>query len=249
MRVRILLYGLVLLIFSCKNNGSNKPINETKTASSNTQLDSIFQAIKRSDSNKEPLDTAKTKDLSKDFNTSAKNLNNKAIEILSGVSGEPITSQDSLHLESALTLLNKAIKIDTQYYLAYANKATILSKLKRYNEAIETLERIVKIRPDYAEGIANQGFLFEKIGDNNKATEKYKGAIAAYIRRLNNPYKIMKRVNVQVDIAFMLLFTESKETATQAIDTIIARNPDSKVAKYMKGTIMSFDRQEFIKNF
>lgn len=249
MRVKILFYGLVLLIFSCRNNGSNKPINETKTASSNTQLDSIFQVFKESDSNYEPLVTAKTKDLKTDFNASAKNLNNKAIEILSGVSGEPITSQDSLHLESALTFLNKAIKLDSQYYLAYANKANILSKLKRYNEAIEILERIIKIRPDYAEGIANQGFLYEKMGDINKADEKYKSAIGAYIRRLNDPYKIMNKINVQVDIAFMLLFTESKEMATQAIDTIIARNPDSKIAIYMKGTIMSFNRQEFIKNF
>jgi tetratricopeptide (TPR) repeat protein len=238
----------MLFIISCTNRENNKPLRESATGK-NQQLDSVFQAIKDDDGEKRLIDTIKTKDLTQGFNTRAVNLSNKALELYSYVSGESITAQDSLNLELALDLLDKAIKLDTQYYLAYANKAMVLSKLKKYDEAIEILDRIIKIRPDYAEGIANQGFLYEKIGNIQKATEKYKDAIAAYLRRLNNPYIIKKRVNIQVDIAFMLLLTEGKETAMQVIDTIIAINPDSKIAKYMKGTIMSFNREEFIKNF
>ncbi len=249
MKIRILLYGLVLLILACKNNGNSNLDNEIKTTNSNTQLDSILQIFNKIDRNKELLVSTKTEDLNEEFSINAKNLNNKAIELYSGVSGEAVTSKDSLNFESALRMLNKAINIDPQYYLAYANKATILSMLKRYNEAIETIEQIIKIRPDYAEGIAGQGFLYEKIGDNKKATEKYNCAIDAYIRRLNDPCKIKKKVNIQADIAFMLLFTSGKETATQLIDTIVARNPDNKVANYMKENILSFNRKEFIKSY
>ena len=156
--------------------------------------------------------------------------------------------QSILLLDSALSLLNEAIKIDSTYYLAYANKANILSKLKKYEEAIETLDKAVKLRKNYAEGISMQGFLYEKMGMQEKANLKYKKAIKAYMARLNSDFKTEDRVNVQIDIAFMLLFTEDKQTALQVIDTIISHNPENEMATFMKENIKIFNREEFINN-
>ena len=239
----------LLIASSCGHSESKKLKSEENTTQSYSRLDTILQTFKKGYIRKETSDTTKIKNRKSDFNISAIKLNNKAMELYSFVRSEPISYPDSLHLNSALTLLNKAIKLDTQYYLAYANKALILSKLKRYQEAMETLDKIIKIRPNYAEGISGQGFLYEKTGESIKAVERYQEAIAAYLRRLNEPLKLTNRVNVQVDIAFMLVFTNGKEAAMRLMDTIIVYNPNNKVANYMKKYITSFDRREFIDNY
>ena len=240
---------LVLFLTSCNNKKNDKIDKEISTNQNRTQIDTILQVIKNSGKNANINDTTKYIASETEFNPRAIKLNNKAIELYSYVGGEPVSMHDSLMLDSALVLLNNAIKLDAQYYLAYANKAMILASYKLYTQAIETLNYIIKIRPNYVEGIANQGFLYEKMGDLTKANEKYKEAIEAYLKRLNDPYKIMDGVAVQADIAFMLLFVDGKDKALQLIDTIIARNPDNKTAKFMKGNITAFNREDFISNF
>jgi tetratricopeptide (TPR) repeat protein len=240
---------VVLQVAACKNGGNDKINIKTSKNQNKTPIDTLMQAIKGNERNKKFLDTTKYRVVKTEYNARAIKLNNKAIELYSYVGGEPVSIHDSLLLDSALFLLNKAIKIDTQYYLAYANKAMILGKFKKYSEAIEVFDDIVKIRPYYAEGIANQGFLFEKIGNYNKAKEKYQESIKAYLLRMNNSYKINDKANIQADIAFMLLFIEGKDKALQLIDTIISLNPNNKVVKFMKGNIATFNRKEFISNF
>ena len=249
MKKVLCLYMLVLFVTACNNNRNDKINKAISTNQNKTQIDTILQVIKSNEKNGNTHDTTKFIATKTEFNPHAIKLNNKAIELYSYVGGEPVSMHDSLLLDSALVLLNKAIKIDAQYYLAYANKAMILAKFKLYTKAIETLNYIIKIRPNYAEGIANQGFLFEKMGNFTKASEKYKEAIEVYLKRLNDPYKIMDGVAVQADIAFMLLFIDGKDKALQLIDTIIARNPDNKTAKFMRGNITAFNREEFISNF
>ena len=210
---------LVIFVTACKNSGNDKTNTEieTDTNQNKNQIDTILKVITKSEKNEEFPDTTGYKALNTEFNSRAIKLNNRAIDLYSYVGGEPVSKRDSLLLDSALVLLNKAIKIDTQYYLAYANKAMILSKFKKYPEAIEVLSYIVRIRPNYAEGFANQGFLYEKTGNYEKAVAKYHEAIEAYLRRLNEPYKIIDRVNIQADIAFMLLFLDGKDKALQLI--------------------------------
>ena len=72
MKIRILLYGLVLLILACKNKGNSNLDNEIKTTNSNTQLDSILQIFNKIDRNKELLVSTKTEDLNEEFSIKQK---------------------------------------------------------------------------------------------------------------------------------------------------------------------------------
>jgi tetratricopeptide (TPR) repeat protein len=244
----LLSYALVLFFGSCHNNRIDKP-NKASSLINKTKMDTILLVIKNNEKKQYINNTTKQIVKETEFNPLAIELNNKAIKMYSYIGDESISMHDSLLIDSAIVLLNKAIKIDNQYYLAYANKAMMLARCKLYTNAIETLDQIIKIRPNYAEGIANQGFIYEKTGDLNKANEKYKEAINAYLRRLSDPYIIIDGVSLQADIAFIFFFTEGKDKALQLIDTIISWNPDNKTAISMKGNIMTLNREEFISSF
>lgn len=244
MKKLLFIYILFLVVTSCRYNENPKnnieiPINQYHADT----LLQIFRNIKNVS-----IDTINTKNTKHKPNLNAIKLNNEAIELYSAVLGAPVTRIDSLLLDSAIVLLNKAIKIDKQYYIAYANKAMVNSKLNKYNEAIKTLDDIVKLKTDYAEGILSQGFLFEKIADSINARNKYNKAIEAYLKRLHDPNEINK-VNVQVDIAFALLFTQGKDKSLQIIDTLSSWHPNNDAIKTMKMNILNFNKEKFIKDF
>ena len=90
------------------------------------------------------------------------------------------TQNDSIKgLEKAINLLDNAIKIDSNYSLAYWNKLTIQETLKQYKNEIETGKQLIKIRPDNNVIISIVGRLYEKLGDTGTSVEYYQKALLA----------------------------------------------------------------------
>ena len=247
MKKNIKISSILLILFTL-SSCVNIKTEVVHTNQNNIENDTLIKLFKKYREQKNLFDTINSNISKIEYDKKAIKLNNKALDLYSNVMGIPVSKNDSLLLDSAIVLLNKAIKIDKLYYIAYANKAMIISKFKKYNDAIKILDDIVKIKPSYAEGSLSQGFLFEKIADSINARKKYNEAIEAYLKRLNDPNEINK-VNVQVDIAFALLFKEGKDKSIQIIDTLSSWYPNNDVIKMMKMTILSFDREEFIKKF
>src|SRR5688500_18651316 len=79
-------------------------------------------------------------------------LNNKAVDLI------------HLDPDSALTLLDSAIMVDSQYVMAYNNKVTIHCQKGEYQIAIETIKKKLLLDPKQAESVLLLGMLYEKTG-------------------------------------------------------------------------------------
>lgn len=88
------------------------------------------------------------------YNPKAIKLNNKALQFIK-----------VQNFDSALIYLDKAIKIDTTYYVAYGNKSHIYYTLKDLKQALLEAQREIIAKPDLAEAWTFAGMLNDKRGD------------------------------------------------------------------------------------
>lgn len=175
------------------------------------------------------------------YNKKAIKLNNDAMNSIT-YSIPPSTSKDTSLLQKAIILLDKATGIDSLYHLPYANKAMILKHLNRNNEAIHVLSVITKLRPDYAEGFSMLGFAYEKLGNMDSANIKYKSAIIAYNRRIEQTNNVSDKVNRAFIISLI-----NKEKGSQEMDCLMEEYPDDNTLNFWKQQLFEdFDRQKFI---
>lgn len=190
----------------------------------------------------------KTEEQNKEYtpNPKAIELNNHASRLIHhDILDAGLNRSDSL-LYEALNYTEKAITIDSLYYLAYSNKATILCKLEKHDDAIAILEKILDFKPHYAEGIQAQGFIFEKINKHREAIIKYEQALKAYDYRIKKGEYI---INSKSSKAFLLIFSKNKNQALKEINNIIKKYPYSQEPKLMKQIILRTNKEEFIRNY
>lgn len=178
--------------------------------------------------------------------SNALQLNNKASRLMGDAGYTVDDSLRNLLYDSAVIYLSHAIEIDSLYLLAYTSKAQALQRKGSLSQALEVLYKVQIIKPDLAEAIMGQGFLLEKMGNMELADEKYRQALKAYEKRLENDPKSDK---VLSDIAFLYIFLEDRNRALDEIRDLILKNPDSEQLKMMEGVIKDFDRTKFIQEY
>lgn len=162
----------------------------------------------------------------------ARDLNNQAIR-----------SMSEKNYEQALMLVNKAIKIEPEFYTAYGNKSAILIAMKRDTDAAATLQAALQVKPDYVQAYVPLGLLEERAGKMAEAKERYNKAVELYDARLQkNP----DDVDTSVNRAVAVYLGEDARVALLALKEILTKNPDHEVAKIVKRRIEQGSRQEFI---
>lgn len=177
--------------------------------------------------------------------SNAVRLSNKAARLMGEISGYNDSLNNVLY-DSALIYLNQAIEIDSLYVMAYTNKAQVLQRRGSLEQALVVLRKVDIMKPDFAEVIMGQGLILEKMGKLQLADQKYRQALEAYEKRLeNNP----SNTRVQSDIAFLYIFLEDKNRAIDEIRNLILEHPDNEALKAMEGYIKDFDRKEFIEEY
>jgi len=107
-----------------------------------------------------------------EINIEAMELNDKAIKLTM------VNNDDSLLL--AKNYLEKAIKIQPNYFLAYRNKSLVLKKMGLTIELIENLETLAKLQPENPDNYTALGLILELNGDSLIAMEKYQVADKIY---------------------------------------------------------------------
>lgn len=91
----------------------------------------------------------------------------------------------SMHLDSALCLLNRASRMDKDYYISYSNKVTIYCIKKNYEKALIECRMVNKYKPDLAEGWLYRGMLVEKVKKGRKAKKFYRKSIKLFAERMD----------------------------------------------------------------
>jgi tetratricopeptide (TPR) repeat protein len=88
------------------------------------------------------------------------------------------------HLEAktldAIALFDKAIIIDSTFFIAYYNKFSFQRKLKYYKEAMVTGKQIMKLHKAAAEVIVSIGQVCEQVDDEKAAVPYYEQALSLY---------------------------------------------------------------------
>ena len=91
-------------------------------------------------------------------NPAAIELNNKAMLLVPYL-------ENSDSSRKALTLLEKATTIDSNYFMGYFNKLTFLSQLNQLDKAIETINKLIELKPGAHDLYLYGGFFYERTGD------------------------------------------------------------------------------------
>ncbi len=79
----------------------------------------------------------------------------------------------------ALDELNRAIKLDPNYLLAWHNKVCVLSdNLDELDLALETSQKVVELAPSYAAGLSNHAVLLARAGQRDEAHKAVRKALA-----------------------------------------------------------------------
>ena len=177
-------------------------------------------------------------------NSKAKELNKAATDTIK-YAMPPMTKYDSVILRDAIILLDKAIRIDSTYYLAYANKAMILQHLNRNKEAIQVLDKITKIQTNYAEGFLSQGLIYEELGNIDSANKKYKEAINTYNKRIKKNDNIGDKLNRAFIISLL-----NRKKGQKEFEKLIKEHPEKEeyILLWKKQLFDNFNREKFIKN-
>ena len=69
-------------------------------------------------------------------------------------------------VDSALFLLNKAVDIDPNFYLAHSNKIMMLFKKKDFDQILITNKEMQRLSPEDPSLIIQEGLIYELKGDS-----------------------------------------------------------------------------------
>jgi tetratricopeptide (TPR) repeat protein len=181
------------------------------------------------------------KDSSKKNDSLAVQLNNSAMErheeYLLG------NTQNADSLKVSLAELDTAIALDSTNTRFYSSKATILLTLNRDKEAIEVLKQAHSVKPNFAEVITTIGFLYDREGEKEVAQKWYQRALDAYDKRIEEGQFV---INSKVNKAFLLFFTENRESAIKAYKELKQHYPNNEEVKYAEPLFTDFNKQEFL---
>ena len=77
----------------------------------------------------------------------------------------------------ALSFINEAIKINSNFSDAYAEQGNALNELKKFEEAINSFDKAININPNITRAYHNKGFILHELGNFELAIENYNKAI------------------------------------------------------------------------
>jgi tetratricopeptide (TPR) repeat protein len=92
------------------------------------------------------------------------------------------TAVDAKDLDLAIKLLNSIVKIKPDYVEAWNRRATLYYMKKDYGHAVNDIREVLKREPRHFGALAGLGLIMQDIGDNQKALEVYRRALALYPR-------------------------------------------------------------------
>lgn len=174
MKKKIIYISILIVVIACKSKNTDTPESHN--------IMGYKSGVKKEISNPEHNNKQAT------FSAEVIKLNEQATLL--------INKRNETSYQEAIKLLDEAIRLDTTYYMAYSNKAVILTRLGKYNEAINIYRHLVaNIKPDYPEAFTMLGMLYDKIGEKSTAKEYYEKAIQKYSDRIKKNEDVMDMVN------------------------------------------------------
>lgn len=165
---------------------------------------------------------------------------------------------------TALIYANKVIELKPDFARAYNLKAMILKELKRYNQALETIDKAIEINPkiswdNKATILMEIGFYKEALECVNKALEispdskfalVYKAQILIKLGKYEDALKLIEKAQ-SIDYtfglhekAYCLLELKRFDEAIEVLNEIIEANPNDARAYYNRACAYSLKNEQ-----
>ena len=161
-------------------------------------------------------------------------LNNEAMSLV---------MQDEGNIQRALQMLDQAIALDSLYYMAYTNKASLLCRVGSYEEAINALNKVLAIKRDFVEAAMTKGFLLEKLGKVKQAEETYSHVFELYNKQLK---KSPDNIQILLNRAFTTLFLYGNQRGLLEYNKIKTLYPNNATVIGMQELFNTFNRKEYL---
>jgi len=143
--------------------------------------------------------------------------------------------------DSAFVYYDKAIAVDSNYYLPHINKAEIYLLEKEYELALEECELSLKKKPELAEGWTFAGMLYDFLGVSEKAMSCYLKSIEIYDSRICDPEKSHTLETNKLNKAITLLLIENKKLSSNIMTKQQTSHFDSVTVDSIFNTIIYTD--------
>lgn len=199
----------------------------------------IITGCKREENNKHEVEK---------YNRASIALNDSAVTLTRYIT-VPATKEDSLKIITAIELLDKSISIYSGYYLAYANKATMLLKFSDYNSSLETIQNINTKKKEYSEGRVLEGVLLNKLGMKDSASNKFNEAIDILKKKRRTSAK--ETAWDRINIAYITMLWKGKKEALKVFDSFTPEEWEAAKPNIdeMKKMIQNYTKEDSIIGF
>ena len=163
------------------------------------------------------------------------------------VDSATILGYQQLQYDKAISFLNQAIGIDSNYIAPYATKLTIQWMLKEYDSVLRTANTLIKIEPENPDLYVQIGLLYDLKGDTISSKKYYKEAIPRY----NNILDTMSTKNSSYDIFLMnkgidLVFIGKQKEGNEILKVLYNKESN----KYLKdhyGSLINKSKNDILK--
>jgi len=171
--------------------------------------------------------------------TNAKQFNDSAINIA-------IQTQN---FEKAISLLDSATQIDSNYFEAYNNKLSFQFNLDRFIDALATAKNLIRISPGNPSSYFLTGILLDKTGDSTNAQKYYTEVVKRIDSFLYNTNRADKKYDdalMTKGITFILL--GQPEKGNEILKQVSEKQKDE-VQKEIYGHYKNKSRKEILDSF
>jgi tetratricopeptide (TPR) repeat protein len=131
---------------------------------------------------------------------------------------------DSLAIDTALSLLNEANRLDSNYFTAFYNKQIYLLFDRQYDAMLANVRHLHKLRPNQPLWLSQEALLLEFMGDSLRAKEIILRALDQYECLL----RIEEDLNLELHLGYLgAMVIHGREKEAQAkFEEYKATHPD-----------------------
>lgn len=150
-------------------------------------------------------------------------LNNKALEITM------FHREDSIKVDSAILLLDKATELDSLFFLGYCSKVQFLMIKKDFPRLLENNKRIRELRPNQPNWIIQRALILELSGEIEKANTEYKKGISEYEQIMDSERNLSWEF--ELEFAQNLVMANNYDKAQKIVNRLKKENPNLEILK------------------
>jgi len=154
--------------------------------------------------------------------------------------------EEQTKLDSCITLINEAIKIDENYFNAYYTKSTFLTLKKDIRESIKNNEKMIQLRPDQPLWKIQRGLFFDIDGNTIEAEKNYAIGIKEY-ENLFKKTEFKNDFNLRMEYVSGLEAKGDIKKAEKELENINLDFPNNEILKVYKAEYKFKTKEQIIE--